>query len=178
MRITQYTPKDAADIEQLFVKTFSDSEGPSEGELIGHLVRDLINNTDSDDLYCFIASQEGQIIASVFFSRMIFESDINAFILSPMATLTDYQGKGIGQTLINDGLEILKRDGVEIVLTYGDINFYSKVGFRQIPESLIPAPFKLSVPEGWLGQSLNNEEIKAIGGTSQCVQALRNPALW
>lgn len=156
----------------------SDSEGKSEGELIGSLVKEMMATTDTKDLYCFVATENEQIIGGVFFTKMIFENDIDAFILSPMATLTEYQGQGVGQKLINYGLENLKNDGVELVLTYGDINFYSKVGFQQISEEMIPAPFELSMPEGWLGQRLNNEKIQVISGKSQCVKALSNPELW
>lgn len=38
MKLSTSNPNNADDIEQLFIKTFSDSEGQSEGELIGGLV--------------------------------------------------------------------------------------------------------------------------------------------
>ncbi len=79
-----------------------------------------MDSTDSNDLYCFIATEDEQIIGSIFFSRMIFESGINAFILSPVATHTDHQRKGVGQKLINFGLDVLKENGVELMITYGD----------------------------------------------------------
>ncbi|MCG5517084.1 MULTISPECIES: hypothetical protein [unclassified Ectothiorhodospira] len=41
-----------------------------------------------------------------------------------------------------------------MVLTYGDPNYYSRIGFKPITEALAPAPFTLKQPEGWLGQSL------------------------
>ncbi len=178
MQISIYKPNNADKIEQLFIKTFSDSEGRSEGELIGSLVRDFMDNTDANDLYSFIATENEQIISSIFFTRMIFESSINAFILSPVATHTDHQGKGVGQKLVNSGLNTLKEDGVELTLTYGDPNFYSKVGFSAITEKLVPAPLKLEYPEGWLAQSLVNGEIEAIAGKSYCVEELNKPELW
>ncbi len=113
-----------------------------------------------------------------FFSKLTFETDIKAYILSPMATLTEYQGKGFGQKLINFAHNILQEHGVELVMTYGDINFYSKIGYKLITEDLIPAPLKLSYPEGWLGQSLVSDRIKPIAGKSFCVEALNKPDLW
>ena len=178
MKTSIYKPNNANEIEQLFIKTFSDSEGRSEGESIGRLVRDFMDNTDANDLYCFIATENEQIIGGVFFTKMIFESGINAFILSPMATLTDYQGKGVGQKLINFGLKTLKEDGVELAITYGDPNFYSKVGFGVVTEKVVPTPLKLSYPEGWLAQSLVDGEIEPITGKSHCVEALNKPELW
>ncbi len=178
MKLSKYNPSDASEIEHLFIKTFSDSEGQSEGEIIGRLVKEMVASTDASDLYCFIAKEDERIIGGVFFTRMTFDSGISAFILSPMATLTDHQGKGVGQKLINFGLEMLKRDGVNMVLTYGDPSFYSKVGFGVVTEKIVPAPLTLTMPEGWLAQSLVSDEIEPIAGKSHCVGALNKPELW
>ncbi len=178
MELSIYNPSNVKEIEQLFIQTFSDSEGQSEGETIGHLVRDFMNSTDSNNLYCFVAKENEQIIASIFFTRMIFESGISAFILAPVAVHTGHQGKGIGQKLINFGLNTLKENGVELAITYGDPNFYSKVGFTVMTEKVVPAPLKLEYPEGWLAQSLVGGEIEPITGKSHCVEALNKPELW
>jgi len=50
MKFAKYNPNNADEIEQLFIKTFSDSEGPSEGELIGRLVKEMVASTDTNDL--------------------------------------------------------------------------------------------------------------------------------
>ena len=178
MKLSTYNPNNADEIEQLFIKTFSDSEGQSEGKAIGELVRGFMDRTDANDRYCFIATENGQIIGGIFFTRMTFESGINAFILAPVAIHTDHQRKGIGQQLIDFGLNTIREDGVELVLTYGDPNFYSKVGFSVITEKLVPAPLKLTYPEGWLAQSLVSDEIEPIVGKSYCVEELNNSELW
>ena len=178
MKVSIYKPNNADEIEQLFIKTFSDSEGQSEGEVIGNLVKDFMYSTDANDLYCFIAIENEQIIGSIFFTKMIFESGINAFILSPVAIHTDHQGKGVGQKLINFGLDALKENGVELTVTYGDPNFYSKVGFDVVTEQVVPAPLKMEYPEGWLAQSLVGDEIEPIAGKSHCVEELNKPELW
>ncbi len=178
MEISTYKSNNADEIEQLFIKTFSDSEGRSEGEVIGSLVRDIMDNTKANDLYGFIATENEQIIGSIFFTKMTFESGIHAFILSPVATHTGHQGKGVGQQLINFGLNALKENGVELAITYGDPDFYSKVGFGIITEQVVPAPLKLTYPEGWLAQSLIGDEIEPIAGRSHCVEALNKPEIW
>ena len=178
MKFSAYNPSDIEEIKQLFVKTFSDSEGKSEGLLIGNLVHDLISNTNSHDLYGFVATENKQIIGCIFFSKLTFENEIKAFLLSPVAIHTDFQKQGIGQKLINFGLNILKENGVKLIFTYGDSNYYSKVGFNPIAETLIKAPLKLSYPEGWLAQSLVSNEIQPITGNSYCVEAFNKPKLW
>jgi len=178
MKLAVYEPDQSKEIKSLFTKVFSDSESESEGILIGNLAYELITETDKKDLYGFVATEHERIIGCIFFSRLTFESDICAFILSPVAVHTDHHGKGVGQKLINYGIKILKDEGVELIMTYGDINFYSKVGFNHVEEETIKAPLPLSYPEGWLGQSLVSNSVESIAGHSACVKALSKPEYW
>ena len=178
MKLLTFKSSNIEEIKQLFTKVFSDSEGQSEGVLIGNLTYDIMTGTDTQDLYGFIATENKQIIGGIFFTRLTFESGVNAFLLSPVAIHTSHQGKGIGQKLINFGINHLKENRVSIVFTYGDPDFYSKVGFIPITEKSVKAPFKLMYPEGWLGQSFVNDKIKPIIGESSCVEALNKSDLW
>jgi len=178
MHLLTYNPEQAEEIKHLFTKVFSDSEGESEGVLIGNLAYELMTETEEADLYGFVAIEHEVIIGCIFFSRLTFDSGICAFILSPVAVHTDYQGKGIGQELINYGINQLKDEGVELVMTYGDPNFYSKVGFNPVNEKTVKAPLRLTYPEGWLGQSLNRNSVDPIAGQPACVKALNKPEYW
>ena len=179
MQFTEFMSDSIDEIIQLFTKTFSDSEGKSEGELIGSLVSNMMKKTEKENLYIYIAKEDKKIIGCIVFSRISFEKkSINSFLLGPVAVHTDYQGKGVGQKLINWGHNDLRKKGVELVFTYGDINFYSKVGYNIISEKTIKAPLELSYPEGWLAQSLLNKEITPISGDSYCVEAINNPIYW
>lgn len=175
-RASQLT--DSAAIENLFVSVFCNSEGEKEGALIGKLAKDLIASTDSRDLYGFVAVDGEQVVGALFFSRLTFEKYIDAFILAPVAVHTEYQGMGIGQSLITHGLREMKKKGVRVVTTYGDPAFYSKVGFHPLSQDMIEAPHELSQPEGWLGQSLSEDSLEPIPGRCSCVKALENPAYW
>lgn len=178
MKLLTFKPNNIEEIQQLFTKVFSDSEGQSEGVLIGNLSHDIMTRTDAQDLYGFTATENNRIIGSIFFTRLSFENGVNAFLLSPVAMHTGYQGKGIGQKLINFGIRHLKENRVSIVFTYGDPDFYSKVGFNQISEQIAKAPFKLSQPHGWLAQSLVSEKVYPITGASYCVEAFNKPEIW
>lgn len=166
-------------IVDLFADTFACSEGAEEGKLIGDLARDLMVTTPADDLMVYSAFDNQVLIGTIIFSRLTFANDRRTvFILSPVAVAPSCQGKGVGTGLLNDGLEKLRRVGVDVVLTYGDPNYYSRVGFNHIdPETVCP-PFVLSQPEGWLGQSLSHKPIGRLEGPSYCVQALGNPHFW
>ena len=178
MEFRSYIPSDSSAIEALYISVFTQSESKSEGVMVGNLSKELMTRTDKQDLYGFVALEKEDIIGSILLSRLTFEEDIEAFILSPVAIHSDHQGIGIGQRLINYSLKALKRKGVEIVITYGDPAFYTKVGFHPLSEALVKAPFELSQPEGWLGQSLIGDSIETALGRCSCVKALDNPAYW
>ncbi len=178
MKISTFSSSQSQAVINLFAKVFSESEGQDEGETIGGLVSNLINTTDERDIVGFVAVLEEEIVGCIFFSRLTLPSEKIAFILSPVAVTTERQGKGIGQQLINYGIECLKSKDVDLIFTYGDPVFYSKVGFQQISEDIVKAPLKLTQPEGWLAQSLKNGVIDAMEGSSECVQALNKQEYW
>ena len=166
-------------IIDLVTTTFTASEGAAEGALIGHLVRDLMATTPPADLRVVTAEEAGEIVGAAVFSRLIFEADArDVFILAPLAVATDRQGAGIGRGLVAHGLTALRGAGVDVALTYGDPAYYAKAGFAPISEAFAPAPFALSRPEGWLGQSLTERAPTPLAGPSRCVGALNDPAFW
>lgn len=178
MKISTFTPSQYQEVVNLFTKVFSESEGQDEGASIGNLVSELVATTDKNDIVGFIAVTEEKIVGCIFFSRLSVPSRKNAFILSPVAIATESQGKGIGQQLIRHGIEHLKSKNVELIVTYGDPAFYTKVGFMQISENIIKAPLKLTQPKGWLAQSLKSSAIEAMNGSTKCVKALNKPEYW
>jgi predicted N-acetyltransferase YhbS len=169
----------ADDIVKLFETVFSDSEGPEAGHQIKDLVQDMLTTLSDSDIYVVTAVDRGDIRGAIIFTPMHYPEDPRrVYILSPVAVATDQQGKGLGQRLINHGLEMLRDAGVDVALTYGDPNFYSKVGFKQITEAEAQAPQTLQFPHGWLGQSLSQANLKPLIGPAQCVAPLDHPALW
>lgn len=178
MQLLTYQTHLASEVQQLFTQVFTASEGEAEGKMVSHLVKELQEKTASKDLMGFVACEDGKVIGAVFFSRMWFGEFDKAFILSPMAIATTHQHQGLGQQLINFGMSELKQQGVELLLTYGDIHFYSKVGFEQVTEEVLKAPLKLSYPHGWLAQSLTSKQIVPMAATSKCVEALDHQAYW
>jgi len=178
MNFSIYESRYAQDVKKLFTDVFADAEGQEEGNLIGNLAFELQETTDPSDIFGLLAKDEEIIVGCIFFTRMIFESSINAFILSPVAISTQYQNKGLGQKLIKFGISHLKSNNVELIFTYGDPSFYSKIGFKQITEEIAKAPFNLTFPEGWLAQSLTSDTIDPIRGNSKCVRALSRTVYW
>jgi predicted N-acetyltransferase YhbS len=166
------------EVTDLFTSVFTSSEGEKEGMLIGNLSSKLASSTDNEETICFGVYENQSLIASIFFTRLKFNNPIQVYMLAPVAVSTEYQGKGIGQALINYGLNELKKRSASVAVTYGDPSFYSKVGFQALSENVIQAPLKLSMPFGWLGQSLTGEPIPTINERPVCVKEFNDPAYW
>ncbi len=174
----EYTER-ADEIAALFTATFTNSEGAAEGELIGNLANDLMAKTENDDLFVFSALEGQTIVGTIIFTRLTYPDDERTvFVLAPVAVATSHQGKGVGRALLSYGLKALKANGVDVAITYGDINFYTKVGFAPISEEVAKSPLPLQYPEGWLGQALTAPSLEPLKGQSHCVDALNDSAYW
>jgi len=175
---TNYKDK-PQDIIAMFAETFTQSEGADAGQLIKGLVSDMLASLTADDMRVFSAVEDGTLLGSIIFTRLTYDQDTRTvFILSPVAISPSQQGKGLGQQLIQHGLQALHAGGVDIVVTYGDINFYGRAGFGLISEAEAPAPQPLQYPEGWLGQSLSGDRFGPLKGPARCVAPLADPDLW
>ena len=165
-------------VSDLFRSVFSASEGEAEGKLIGCLATELSSSIDNQDTVCFCTYSQDTLIASIFFTRLRVHGSLRVYMLAPVAVSTRHQGEGVGQNLIRHGLNELKKRSVDVVVTYGDPSFYTKVGFGYLSEELIQAPVTLSMPNGWLGLSLSANPIPKIDERPTCVKAFDNPAYW
>ena len=166
-------------IADLFINTFTDSEGAAEGALIGANAQRLIAETPPEDLRVVTVWEDGALVGGIFFTRLTYTGDPRTvFMMAPVAVATAHQGKGIGQRLISHGLDALRQEGVDIAVTYGDPAFYGRVGFAPVSEADLPAPHTLQQPEGWIAQSLTEVPLAPMSGPVRCVDAFNDPALW
>ena len=74
-----------------------------------------------------------------------------------LAVLPEYQKKGIGKSLIKEGLSLLKELGGQGCALVGDPNYYNRFGFKNYPELIhegvpqevfLALPFTEKVPQG------------------------------
>ncbi|BDX08549.1 GNAT family N-acetyltransferase [Planctobacterium marinum] len=178
MKFSQFEPSRTQEAITLFRNVFSASEGEAEGRVIADFVAKLIHTTEQQDLIGCVAELNDRLVGCIFFSRITVPNGQSAFILSPVAVSTELQGTGIGQKLIQYGLDHLRSVNVKLAFTYGDPGYYCKTGFQPINENIVKAPCPLSQPIGWLAQSLDGQAIQPMVGATRCVEALNDPSLW
>jgi putative acetyltransferase len=105
-----------------------------------------------------VAEIDGQVVGHVAFSPVtISDGSEGWYGLGPVSVLPAYHRQGIGTSLINTGLSMLKDlDGQGCALV-GDPNYYKRFGFRNIPELMLEGvppevflvlPFVVRIPHG------------------------------
>ncbi|WP_224824884.1 GNAT family N-acetyltransferase [Cognatishimia sp. MH4019] len=179
MELTSNFKERGGEIVALITSTFAASEGDAEGQLVGRMAADILATVAKDDLLVFTALEAGKIVGAIMFTRISYPQDPRTvFVLSPVAIGASHQGQGVGQQLLHYGLKHLRDAGVDVALTYGNIKYYTKVGFAQITDAQAQPPLPLRYPHGWLGQSLKGDGFAPLKGSSHCVEALNDPAYW
>lgn len=123
MQIRAEQAGDLAAIDELHRICF-----PSDAE--SRLVRAL---RDADYLVAsLVADRQGEIVGHVAFSRLIIDTAGRAPIiasLAPLAVLPEFRRRGIGASLVRQGLAECAARGMEAVVVLGEPGYYRRFRF-------------------------------------------------
>jgi len=170
---------DKPEILQIHRESFGASKGPT----IARLVNDLFDDPTAQSIRSFAAIVERKIVGHILFTRTAVQGanpGLASSILAPLAVLPDYQAEGIGQKLINYGLEKLRQDGCQLVFVLGHPDYYPRCGFSPAGRLGFAAPY--SIPDehagAWMVQQLCPGIIGIETGTVLCSKVLNAPEHW
>src|SRR3954454_17584535 len=79
-----------------------------------------------------LAEDEGRVVGHLLLSALTIATprgDVGALALAPMAVLSSHQRKGIGSSLVVEGLRACREAGHRIVIVLGHPEFYPRFGF-------------------------------------------------
>ena len=169
-------PADLNAILKICEMAFEDQESTA----IMELAAALMTEKTAPPILSLVATLDDEIIGYVSFSPIYLESrdDIKGYILAPLAVAPGHQRKGAGTTLIREGKQLLADNGVDVVLVYGDPDYYSRTGFTTASARLFVPPYPLEHQFGWQGLMLRCHETADAPLRFRCVKALCKPALW
>lgn len=100
---------------------------------------------------CLLARDDDNILAAIIRYWPVRAAGLPCILLGPVAVHPTRQGEGLGGLLIRDSLTEAVRLGWERVLLVGDVPYYSRFGFVQLPDIKMPPPTN---PERVLGRPL------------------------
>ena len=97
-----------------------------------------------------VAEIGGQVVGHIAFSPVtISDGSVNWYGLGPVSVLPEFQQKGIGKSLVREGLSLLNAIGSNGCVLVGDPKYYKQFGFKNIPDLIyngIPQENFLALP--------------------------------
>jgi putative acetyltransferase len=146
MIIRNETPADHEEISQITIAAFKTLP------ISNHTEQFIINALRTADALTvsLVAKIGSQIVGHIAFSPVtISDGTVGWYVLGPISVLPEYHKQGVGKSLVNSGLAILRElNGLGCTLV-GDPNYYNRFGFRNYPELIyegIPQEYFLVLP--------------------------------
>lgn len=150
--------RDYFEIAEVHALAFTYSHGMGEVPLVD--VHRHKNGYDPD--LSIVAEIDGKVVGHVLFTRqevMVAEKLHDCVILSPIAIHPDYQKRGIGGMLINEGHKRSVEKGYQFSLLIGDPNYYPRFGYET--NMYGAANIKLNMTNIPIETNLNERRLKA-----------------
>ena len=178
MNIAHILPNEKKEISNFFYNVFFQSEGKQEGLTLQELTLQLTDQIQDPSILGIKAHSNSEILGSLFLTQLQFQEGIQAYLLAPVGVHPNHQGKKIGTQLIEHAIQYLKSQDTPFLMTYGDPKYYSRFGFQGVSEQVLPPPFPLSQPEGWMYRGIKLNRIPVITGKALCVEPFNQRNLW
>lgn len=174
---------DLAALRDVFYSAFSSDEAPSTLGVIEQIIRH-----PSQPESIVLGYRQGEALVGAVAVSPIFiqgETDLAAYILAPLAVHANHQKQGVARQLIQACRQALTTQSVDVLLVYGDPNFYGRFGFAaETAQSFVP-PYPLEFEFGWQALWLSDRALRPANQKPgqqtypfSCVDALSDPSLW
>lgn len=147
------------------------------------LVRDLLGDPSANPILSLLAWKDDRAVGHILFTKAHLANNqqtASIAILAPLAIVPDSQNQGIGGKLIQKGLELLSKSGVDLVFVLGHPGYYRRHGFK--PASCLGLEASYPIPDqhidAWMVHALRPGVIGSVCGKVICADALNKPEYW
>ena len=130
----------------------------------------LVNRLRSSENYIeelsLVALDNDIIVGHIMFTKLLIINGYKKYeslALAPLSILPNYQNKGIGSKLINEGLKRAKALGYNSVIVLGSEKYYPRFGFVEASSFGIEAPFEVP-SENFMTIELIKNSLKDVNG--------------
>ena len=89
---------------------------------------------------CLTGWLDGRLVGGIRFTALTIGGEGRALLLGPLVVHPAYNGKGFGKALVVEGLERARAQGFALVVLVGDMPYYGRFGFVQVPRGQITLP--------------------------------------
>lgn len=139
-------------------------------ELSDHDEQNLVNRLRKSDEFIkelsMVATDNGKIVGHIMLTKIkIVDKEVShdSLALAPVSVLPNYQGKGIGNLLINTAIKNSKELGYDSIIVLGHDKYYPRFGFKKASNYKIVSPFEVP-DEAFMVLELKHGSLENIKG--------------
>jgi predicted N-acetyltransferase YhbS len=133
LEIRDENEKDAPGLSELSAQAF----GPGRFGRTAYRIREGVAPVSSLALTGWLG---GKLVGGIRFTAVTVGEEKNALLLGPLVVDPVHKDKGYGKALVAEGLDRAKRQGFRLVVLVGDMPYYGRFGFVQVPRGQITLP--------------------------------------
>lgn len=138
------TPAEYLQAEEVHRLAFA---GPKEAQVVAAVRNSPHYRPD----WSLVAQLDGQVAGHILFSYVGLQDPSGTMrpvvVLAPLAIHPQFQNRGLGKALVQEGLKRIEAAGEGLVLVRGHAHYYPQFGFRPSHELAIWPPFAIEPSE-------------------------------
>ena len=128
----------------------------------------LREQAEASTLWGFNAYKDDQLIGTISLTSLTIGGKEGASLLGPLLVAEDHRGKGLGLKLIEKALLSAKERGSKLVLLVGDVAYYEKAGFVNVPPQSITLPGPVD-PNRLLAHEIKKGSLESFKGQAKAI---------
>jgi predicted N-acetyltransferase YhbS len=132
LTILAETSNDAQAIERLHERTF----GPGRFVLSAYRIREHVDHLLDLSFTAWI----GTLLVGSVRQLPVVVGDAKALLLGPLTVEPPFRSRGVGHLLLERALRDAKAKGHRLVFLVGDEAYYSRAGFKKVPQGRVTMP--------------------------------------
>jgi len=161
MKIREEKAEDYDTVREINDKAFGQVE---EGRIVDR-IREACK-----DIISLVAVEDEKVVGHIFFSPAEINhkgKTIKGMGLAPMAVHTEYQNKGIGSLLVNEGIKRVKESGCPFIIVLGHEKYYPRFGFEKASNYGIKPQWDGVPDEAFMIMILDHEAMAGVSGIAK-----------
>ncbi len=125
--------------------------GPGSSE--ADLAEALHDSDAAVEELCLVAEHDSEVVGHICFSAASLSSSDPVLALAPVAVLPEWQNRGVGSALIEEGLRRAAATDYPLVVVLGHPGYYPRFGFESADAIGVSAPWEVPA-EAWMAHRL------------------------
>ena len=133
VEIAQETASDVSILSDLSAQAF----GPGRFARTAYRIREGVPPVASLSLTARVG---GKVVGGIRFTPVAVGEETKALLLGPLVVDPLHTGNGYGSLLVEQGIARARGEGFRLVVLVGDVPYYGRFGFVQVPRGQISLP--------------------------------------